>query len=123
VAQPYLDNLASFVELHSAVLPKNIILECRHFFSGAALYANGRICATLTPAGLAIKLAENSRHRLFQNKMAMPLRYFANGPVKKEYVLFSTGIDDSEDMLIGYIIEGINYVLSLTETKTGLGHS
>ena len=31
-------------------LDRDLAIECKHFFSGAAAYANGRIFTTLTPA-------------------------------------------------------------------------
>ena len=118
MAKEYLDKLSAFIEKTVTSYPQNSSLECKHFFSGAALYVDKRICITLTPGGLAIKLPPQTRESLLQNKIAAPLKYFASGPVKKEYALFSSGIDDSEDMLIGYVEEGINYVLSLPEAKT-----
>ena len=39
-------------------------LACKHFFSGAAAYANGRIFMSLTPVGLALKLPEETRAAL-----------------------------------------------------------
>jgi len=89
MATKYLDQL---VELTSSLFPKKLIgikLESKHFFSGAALYANGKIFITLTPKGLAIKLPENTLKKLFKEKKAKPLRYFKKAPIKKEYVLLS----------------------------------
>lgn len=120
MAKEYLDKLSTFIEKVLTSRPQNTSFECKHFFSGAALYVDNRICITLTPVGLAIKLPEKMRENLFQNKLATPLRYFPNGPFKKEYALFSTGINGSEDRLIGYVKEGINYVLSLPAAKTDL---
>jgi len=40
---------------------KSIDLKCKHFFSGAVVYVNGKICITLTPAGFAVKLPEKHR--------------------------------------------------------------
>lgn len=53
MAHPYLEQLQSLV---STELRGDGDLTCKHFFSGTALYANGRICASLSPAGLAFKL-------------------------------------------------------------------
>ena len=33
-----------------------VTIECKHFFSGAAAYADGRIFMTPTTVGLALKL-------------------------------------------------------------------
>jgi TfoX/Sxy family transcriptional regulator of competence genes len=63
-------------------------LECRHFFSGAAVYRDDMIVATLTPVGLAFKVAAEVHDDLIGNGLATPLRYFAASPVKRNYVLF-----------------------------------
>ena len=39
-------------------LPRDATIDCKRLFSGAAAYANGRIFISLTPVGLAVKLAE-----------------------------------------------------------------
>ena len=41
-------------------------IACKHFFGGAAGYADGRIFISLTPAGLALKLPEEARLRLIE---------------------------------------------------------
>jgi len=89
MADPYLHNLIAAI--HESGLPARpgLELECRHFFSGAALYANGRICASLTPAGFAVKLPNELRLPLLKELRCRPLRYFPGAPIKKEYVLLS----------------------------------
>ncbi len=63
-------------------------LEVRHFFSGAALYRDGTIVGSLTPVGLAFKVPDELRDSLIASEKAIPLRYFPNSPVKRDYVLF-----------------------------------
>ena len=69
-------------------MPDELRLECKHFFSGAALYARGVICLSLTPAGLAFKLPAELCSELIDCGAASHLQYFAKSPVKKGYVLF-----------------------------------
>jgi len=64
-------------------------LECRHFFSGAAVYRDDTIVATLTPVGLAFKVNDEVHDELINNGLATPLRYFAASPIKRNYVLFA----------------------------------
>ena len=89
MAQPYLDQLAELLDEWKPAKPRGVKLECRHFFSGAALYANGEIAASLTPVGLALKLPEATRVELFRTRKGKRLRYFANGPVKRDYAVLS----------------------------------
>ena len=56
-------------------LPRDATIDCKQLFSGAAAYANGRIFISLTPVGLAVKLAEPEKGALMQMG-GTPLRYF-----------------------------------------------
>lgn len=116
MAKQYFDKLSAFVTRALAESPENTKLECKHFFSGAALYADRQICITLTPVGLAIKLPEKIRQQLFQNKIATRLRYFPAGPIKKEYALFTHGIVEGDEALFTYAKAGIKYVLELSKS-------
>lgn len=112
MAEPYLRDLQAIVA-QSCVLPGNTGVICRHFFSGAAAYAGGRIFMTLTPAGLALKLSEEDRRRLF-DLGATPLKYFPNAPVKKDYALLPPRLMDDEtmaDSITHWITRSMKFVL------------
>jgi hypothetical protein len=64
------------------------ILEATHFFSGAALYKDGVICASLSPVGIGFKLGDQECEELIESGEAVPLKYFPKGHVKKGYALF-----------------------------------
>ncbi len=71
--------------------PGGDAIECRHFFSGAAAYVDGRIFASLTTVGLALKLPGDDRAALTA-RGGKPLRYFATGPVKKDNVILPNAL-------------------------------
>lgn len=116
MAKQYLNQLSAFIEQALVECHADTVLECRHFFSGAALYADRQICITFTPVGLAIKLPQKTRQHLFKNKTAVPLRYFPTGPIKKDYALFTHGIVDADEALFYYVKKGIEYVLELSKS-------
>jgi TfoX N-terminal domain len=87
MAKIFLDRLTRMIDGAVPIPIRDVVLECRHFFSGAAVYANGRICASLTPVGFAIKLPPQSRDTLLKRRGVKPLKYFTKGPLKKEYVI------------------------------------
>ena len=89
MAEPYLERLVAIIREARPSKPHGVRLECKHFFNCAALYANGTVCASLTPAGFAVKLPEQSRAVLLQERQAKPLRYFKGGPIKREYVVLT----------------------------------
>ncbi len=74
MAKQYLERLDALLAPAARDLPPEAALEIKHFFSGAAAYAQGRICITRTPVGLALKLPEAARDRLARSG-AQPLRY------------------------------------------------
>ena len=117
MAKEYVEKLSAFIEKAMADCSENISLECKHFFSGAALYVQQRICVSLTPIGLAIKLPEKTRDKLLKSKKAIPLRYFPSGPIKKDYVLFPGGVGKGGKTLHKYVKESIKYVLTMPKPK------
>ena len=110
MAEPYLERLVAMLrEANRPSTASGVRLECRHFFSGAALYANGTICASLTPVGLAVKLPEESRAALLREGRAWPLRYFEEGPIKKEYVVLSAAAASKPAAVRALLRESIRY--------------
>ncbi len=108
MAKKYLDRM---IELISPLITgkfSGISFEYKHFFSGAALYANGKICMTLTPVGLALKLPEQYRESLIKEG-AKKLRYFPKAPVKKEYALLSKKLIDDRSTLNNIIEVCVNF--------------
>lgn len=110
MAEPYLERLRAIVREAAFAGSSQIGLECKHFFSGAALYANGVICVSLTPAGLALKLPEETRTALIRERRGKPLRYFRGAPIKKEYVLLSRGAASESETVRALVRESIRYV-------------
>jgi dienelactone hydrolase/TfoX/Sxy family transcriptional regulator of competence genes len=112
MAKEFTKDLKALLEPTIAALPSDVVVEVRHFFSGAAAYVNGRVCLTLTPVGLAMKLPEDDRARLIKQG-AKPLRYFPKGPVKKQYVLCPPAFRDDPDNLAHWARRAIDHALSL----------
>ncbi len=101
-------------------LDRDLAIECKHFFSGAAAYADGRIFMTLTPVGLALKLPERSRDRLLASGGAQ-LRYFPDGPIKKDYVVVPEPLAKDDAALGPWLEESIAFARNLP--KSGKGSS
>jgi TfoX/Sxy family transcriptional regulator of competence genes len=110
MAEPYLEMLTKKIESLELLTSEEVLLECKHFFSGAALYANGKICASLTPAGFGLKLPAEVRSRLLEEGDAEELRYFEKAPAKKEYVVLSKTIVDDSERLTSFLNQSIGYV-------------
>ena len=110
MAKQYLEKLSELMNRAMAGNFKNVDLECKHFFSGAAVYANGRICITLTPAGFAVKLPEEPRNALMRDSGTKQLRYFPKGPIKKDYVVLPEAMLEDMKTLRHWVKVSIEYV-------------
>ena len=111
MAEPYLDLLEKKIDGLGCLIESDILLETRHFFSGAALYANGKICASLTPVGFGLKLPVEIRDRLIEAGKGSGLKYFEKAPIKKDYVLLSESTVGNPDELGSLLELSIAYVL------------
>jgi len=105
MAHPYLVQLQNLIRDVGIDDPDVV---CKHFFSGAAAYKHGKIFASLTPKGLALKFSDPMCMDLLKSEFAEPLRYFDNSPVKRGYVLFPEYSKLAEKKLKQYILESIS---------------
>jgi TfoX/Sxy family transcriptional regulator of competence genes len=110
MAEPYLERLSQITARLEPVLTGNLKLETKHFFSGAALYVNRKICASLSPTGFAVKLPAEVRSRLINEGKGREFRFFPKGPIKREYVALSNSIIQDEEMLREIIYLSTSYV-------------
>jgi len=109
MAEPYFERLSQIMGGLGLTLPESVVLETKHFFSGAALYANGKICASLGPVGFAVKLPGEVRQSLIDDGKGKEFRFFEKGPIKREYVALSDTIVQDEKALRKLIQTGARY--------------
>jgi len=110
MTKEYLDKLSELMNKIYPTKPRNVKLIIKHFFSGAAVYANRKICITLTPIGLAIKLPEEHRVKLLKQKGVKSLKYFPKAPIKKEYIVLPESKLKDLVKLKRFVNMSINYV-------------
>ena len=113
MAKAYYDRLSALMAGIAPNLSVKADLEIKHFFSGAAVYADGRICITLTPAGFGLKLPEDFRDELMKEDGAQHLRYFPKAPIKKAYVVLPERMVEDKEALCFWVENSLNYVLAL----------
>ena len=113
MAHEYLDQLSALLKSATLGRFKDVKMECKHFFSGAAVYADGRIFMSLTIVGFALKLPEEARNTLVKEQGAKPLRYFPKAPIKKDYVILPKAMLKDMKILRRWVKVSIEYVLSL----------
>jgi len=111
-----LTTLRSLLERAVSETEPGVKFECKHFFSGAAAYVNGRIFMTLTSVGLALKLPPAS-HAVLIGKGAKPLRYFPTGPIKKDYVVVPRPMASDVDALAPWIAESVLFSQTVPKAR------
>ena len=92
MAKKYLEKLTGLIQALKIEDEIGLSPEVRHFFNGAGLYVEDKVCATWSPVGLAFKLPEDQVKGLLDSGQARPLKYFPHGYVKKGYALFGAGL-------------------------------
>ncbi len=110
MAKLYLDRIKDLISPLTDGKIKSVEFEFKHFFSGAALYVNGKISMTLTPVGFALKLPEQIRNSLIKDGSAKTLRYFPKAPIKKEYLILLEEVMADKAALEELVEVCINYV-------------
>jgi len=88
MAKEYFEKLATLINDLYIESERNVPKEVKYFFSGPALYVDGKICASWSPVGLAFKLPEREVAKLIDGGKAKLLEYFPKGHIKKGYALF-----------------------------------
>jgi hypothetical protein len=91
-------------------LPSGVSVDCLHFFSGAAAYANSSIFATLTPVGLALRLPDEAGRELVEIGGKV-LRHYPVGPMKKEYVVVPDYLADDPAQLRVWALQAVDHAL------------
>ncbi len=96
----YQDALRYHLELAAEeVLPPDEELTFRAMFGGVGTYARGRMFASLSNSGLALKLGPESRARLLEEDGARMLQYEEGGPASKTSVVVPSGITTEPSLL------------------------
>ena len=110
MAKLYLDRIKDLISPLTDGKVKSVEFEFKHFFSGAALYVNGKISMTLTPVGFALKLPEQIRNSLIKDGSAKTLRYFPKAQIKKDYIILPEEVMADKAILEELVGVCINYV-------------
>ena len=91
MAEPYLSDLQGLADQWFEADSRVGVLDCRHFFSGAAAYRDNGVVASLGPEGLAFKVPGEIYEDVVRKGVATPFRMYPGGPIKSNYLLFPVG--------------------------------
>ena len=91
-------------------------LSFKTMFGGACAYVNGRVFASLSNVGLALKI-DPATAKEWLGAGAKWLQYEADAPVSKSYVVVPEVVLDDEDELGRSVEQSVGFVLSLPAQK------
>jgi len=104
-----LDRLRRDLEEAAEALDPPPVLRFRSMFGGVGVYADGPMFASLSGAGLALKLPPADRQELIDRFGAVPLRYRPEGPVSKSKVVIPAALRNDPDRLARWVARSIAY--------------
>jgi len=107
MSKEYLNKLAKLSEELKLEDEFSLPIEIKHFFSDAAFYVDGVICASWTPVGIAFKLSEPEVEKLIISGQAKPSKYFPHGNVKKGYALFENSDEKKPEKWEKFFIKAV----------------
>ena len=87
----------------SRAAPPDLELSFRPMFGGIMGYAGGRVFASLSDVGLALKLSGAERDAFLALPGAKPLQYEPGAPVSKSYVVAPAALLADPDALRPWI--------------------
>ena len=105
MSKHYVDKLTGLISTLDFGAELGAELTVKHYFNGAAVYADKTICASWSPVGLAFKLAPAEVTELIASGQAKPLKYFAKGRIKKGYALFDEPQSKQKSALKAYFLK------------------
>ncbi len=96
---------------------EDVGLQFRPMFGGIMSYARGRPFASLSNAGLALKLSPEDRENLIEKENAQPLRYEPDDSPSKSYTLVPESWHDDPDKLLPILKKSVEYCSTLPMKK------
>ncbi len=92
--------------------PPDLELAFRSMFGGVMGYAGGKVFASLSDVGLALKLAGPDREALLSVPGAKALQYEPDQPVSKSYVVVPQAMLADRDALRSWVVCSVRGVSS-----------
>jgi len=93
-------------------------LTFKPMFGGVCAYVSGRVFASLSDIGLALKLPPAAQADLLALDGAKRLQYEPDAPPSKQYVVVPPAMQADTDALAVWLGRSVEYVLSLPAPKS-----
>ena len=92
-------------------------MSFRAMFGGKSAYVKGRVFASLSDVGLALKLDSEAQSELLQVPGARRLRYEPDAPESKQYIVVPDAMQNDANALAVWVKRSVDFVLTLPAPK------
>lgn len=93
-------------------------LVFKPMFGGACAYVKGRVFASLSHAGLALKFSSSTQTELLKEKGAKRLQYEPDAPVSKQYIVVPPQVQANDKDLGVWLKQSVDFVLAQPAPKS-----
>lgn len=112
-----LDRMQAAVEATRDYLAPDVGLRFRPMFGGRGVYAYDRMFASLSDAGLAVRLSSGMQATALELHGAKRLQYAEDQPVSKDKIVLPDEVLDDPKALSEWVQHSIEYTIAQPETK------
>ncbi len=121
MAEPSLDTLQDQLSRAAEAHALDMELTFKPMFGGVSAYVGGRVFASLSDIGLALKLPPAEQAALLTVEGAKRLQYEPHAPPSKQYVVVPTPMQADPAALSPWLARSVEYVLALPAPKPRAG--
>lgn len=107
------DRLSQAAEAHT--LDRE--LTFKPMFGGVCAYVGGRVFASLSNSGLALKLPPEAQAELLNEAGAKRLQYEPDAPPSKQYIVVPPPMQSDTAALAAWLVRSVDYVLAQPAPK------
>ncbi len=110
---------AALQKAMQAAAPTHVVWRYKPMFGGIGVYADDRMCVSLSDIGLAVKLTGAAHAELLKLKGAKPLQYEPGQPVSKTYVVVPDAVLKDREALGHWLGEAAALAAAAPAKKPG----
>ena len=92
-------------------------LTFKPMFGGVCAYTGGRVFASLSDIGLALKLPPDAQAEMLTHPGAKRLQYEPDAPPSKQYIVVPPPMQTDTDALAVWLVRSADYVLAQPAPK------
>ena len=117
MSEPTLDTMQDQLSQAAEAHALDGDLTFKPMFGGVCAYVGGRVFASLSDIGLALKLPPGAQAEMLAEDGAKRLQYEPDAPPSKQYIVVPPPMQVDPAVLSGWLGRSVEYVLALPAPK------